>query len=87
METKIRLQPHLSPVRADDGSVSTFHFELREPYRHVRIDYVSKYSPQRKDNRLKSCSLFPQVRCMLNIWGVMLFIRLSWVFGQAGWGE
>uniref|UniRef100_A0A8C5E6H4 Solute carrier family 12 member 1 n=1 Tax=Gouania willdenowi TaxID=441366 RepID=A0A8C5E6H4_GOUWI len=25
------------------------------------------------------------VRCMLNIWGVMLFIRLSWVFGQAGW--
>uniref|UniRef100_A0A671N2T3 Solute carrier family 12 member 1 n=1 Tax=Sinocyclocheilus anshuiensis TaxID=1608454 RepID=A0A671N2T3_9TELE len=24
------------------------------------------------------------VRCMLNIWGVMLFIRLSWVFGQAG---
>uniref|UniRef100_A0A674AAA8 Solute carrier family 12 member 3 n=1 Tax=Salmo trutta TaxID=8032 RepID=A0A674AAA8_SALTR len=27
------------------------------------------------------------VRCMLNIWGVMLFIRLSWVFGQAGWGK
>uniref|UniRef100_A0A3Q3M731 Solute carrier family 12 member 1 n=1 Tax=Mastacembelus armatus TaxID=205130 RepID=A0A3Q3M731_9TELE len=27
------------------------------------------------------------VRCMLNIWGVMLFIRLSWVFGQAGWGN
>uniref|UniRef100_A0A8D0B0Q7 Solute carrier family 12 member 1 n=1 Tax=Sander lucioperca TaxID=283035 RepID=A0A8D0B0Q7_SANLU len=26
------------------------------------------------------------VRCMLNIWGVMLFIRLSWVFGQAGLG-
>uniref|UniRef100_W5N6P4 Solute carrier family 12 member 1 n=1 Tax=Lepisosteus oculatus TaxID=7918 RepID=W5N6P4_LEPOC len=26
------------------------------------------------------------VRCMLNIWGVMLFIRLSWVFGQAGIG-
>uniref|UniRef100_A0AAY4E7K3 Solute carrier family 12 member 1 n=1 Tax=Denticeps clupeoides TaxID=299321 RepID=A0AAY4E7K3_9TELE len=26
------------------------------------------------------------VRCMLNIWGVMLFIRLSWVFGQAGAG-
>lgn len=24
---------------------------------------------------------------MLNIWGVMLFIRLSWIFGQAGWGE
>ncbi|KAF3832874.1 hypothetical protein F7725_026539 [Dissostichus mawsoni] len=26
------------------------------------------------------------IRCMLNIWGVMLFIRLSWIFGQAGWG-
>lgn len=24
---------------------------------------------------------------MLNIWGVMLFIRLSWVFGQAGAGK
>uniref|UniRef100_A0A4W6C4G9 Solute carrier family 12 member 1 n=1 Tax=Lates calcarifer TaxID=8187 RepID=A0A4W6C4G9_LATCA len=30
--------------------------------------------------------VFQKVRCMLNIWGVMLFIRLSWVFGQAGWG-
>ena len=27
-----------------------------------------------------------QVRCLLNIWGVMLFIRLSWVVGQAGIG-
>lgn len=26
------------------------------------------------------------IRCMLNIWGVMLFIRLSWIFGQSGWG-
>ncbi|XP_035666240.1 solute carrier family 12 member 1-like isoform X8 [Branchiostoma floridae] len=26
------------------------------------------------------------VRCLLNIWGVMLFIRLSWVVGQAGIG-
>ncbi|XP_033046100.1 solute carrier family 12 member 1 isoform X8 [Trachypithecus francoisi] len=24
------------------------------------------------------------VRCMLNIWGVMLFIRLSWIVGEAG---
>lgn len=29
----------------------------------------------------------PQVRCMLNIWGVMLFIRLSWIVGEAGIGE
>ncbi|XP_060617978.2 solute carrier family 12 member 2 isoform X1 [Anolis sagrei] len=26
------------------------------------------------------------VRCMLNIWGVMLFIRLSWIVGHAGIG-
>ncbi|XP_076039527.1 bumetanide-sensitive sodium-(potassium)-chloride cotransporter-like isoform X2 [Oratosquilla oratoria] len=24
------------------------------------------------------------IRCLLNIWGVMLFLRLSWVTGQAG---
>ncbi|XP_077971589.1 solute carrier family 12 member 1-like [Styela clava] len=26
------------------------------------------------------------VRCLLNIWGVMLFLRMSWVVGQAGMG-
>ncbi|XP_077570713.1 solute carrier family 12 member 2-like isoform X2 [Stigmatopora nigra] len=26
------------------------------------------------------------VRCMLNIWGVMLFIRMSWIVGHAGIG-
>ena len=24
------------------------------------------------------------VRCLLNIWGTMLFLRLTWVVGQAG---
>lgn len=24
------------------------------------------------------------MRCLLNIWGVMLFLRLSWVVGEAG---
>lgn len=28
-----------------------------------------------------------QVRCMLNIWGVMLFIRMTWIVGQAGIGR
>ena len=30
------------------------------------------------------------VRCLLNIWGVILFLRLPWVSGQAGireWGK
>uniref|UniRef100_A0A674NZL0 Solute carrier family 12 member 1 n=1 Tax=Takifugu rubripes TaxID=31033 RepID=A0A674NZL0_TAKRU len=42
--------------------------------------------------KVSDCVICPlssvlQVRCMLNIWGVMLFIRLSWIFGQAGWGS
>ena len=28
-----------------------------------------------------------QMPCLLNIWGVMLFLRLTWVVGQAGIGE
>lgn len=24
------------------------------------------------------------LRCLLNIWGTMLFLRLTWVVGQAG---
>uniref|UniRef100_A0A672JVQ4 Solute carrier family 12 member 2 n=1 Tax=Sinocyclocheilus grahami TaxID=75366 RepID=A0A672JVQ4_SINGR len=32
---------------------------------------------------LISC-MKPIIRCMLNIWGVMLFIRMSWIVGQAG---
>ena len=24
------------------------------------------------------------IPCLLNVWGVMLFLRLSWVVGQAG---
>lgn len=31
------------------------------------------------------CS-FIQVRCLLNIFGVMLFLRLTWITGQAGIG-
>ena len=27
------------------------------------------------------------MRCLLNIWGVMLFLRLTWVMGQCGIGK
>lgn len=27
------------------------------------------------------------IRCLLNIWGVMLFLRLTWVVGQSGIGK
>uniref|UniRef100_A0A673CUW9 Solute carrier family 12 member 3 n=1 Tax=Sphaeramia orbicularis TaxID=375764 RepID=A0A673CUW9_9TELE len=39
-------------------------------------------SVQNHASSVTVCSL--QVRCMLNIWGVMLFIRMSWIVGQAG---
>ena len=37
-------------------------------------------------NRSISRNLFAtfQMRCLLNIWGVMLFLRLTWVVGQGG---
>ena len=28
--------------------------------------------------------MYVQIRCLLNIFGVMIFLRLSWVVGQAG---
>lgn len=28
----------------------------------------------------------PQIRCMLNIWGVILYLRLPWITAQAGIG-
>ncbi|CAG0914745.1 unnamed protein product [Notodromas monacha] len=31
-------------------------------------------------------SNYGDMRCLLNIWGVMLFLRLTWVVGQAGIG-
>lgn len=31
--------------------------------------------------------LSSQIRCMLNIWGVILYLRLPWITAQAGIGE
>uniref|UniRef100_A0A8C0G0C9 Solute carrier family 12 member 3 n=1 Tax=Bubo bubo TaxID=30461 RepID=A0A8C0G0C9_BUBBB len=40
-----------------------------------------------RDEKINTPTPHPvSVRCMLNIWGVMLFIRLSWIVGQAGIG-
>ena len=33
---------------------------------------------------VKQCNNVLQMRCLLNIWGVMLFLRLTWVIGQCG---
>ena len=43
----------------------------------------------KKDKKVKVAPKFGwlkgvMLRCLLNIWGVMLYLRLSWVAGQAG---
>ena len=45
----------------------------------------------KKDKKTKVAPKFGwlkgvMLRCLLNIWGVMLYLRLSWVAGQAGIG-
>ena len=37
-------------------------------------------------NRVLWLSICNKVRCLLNIFGVMLFLRLTWITGQAGIG-
>lgn len=38
------------------------------------------------NNGLSWLSICNKVRCLLNIFGVMLFLRLTWITGQAGIG-
>ena len=47
---------------------------------HIKPEKKAKVAP--KFGWLKGVML----RCLLNIWGVMLYLRLSWVTGQAGIG-
>ena len=47
---------------------------------HTKKEKKAKVAP--KFGWLKGVML----RCLLNIWGVMLYLRLSWVAGQAGIG-
>ena len=48
------------------------------PYLHNVHMYMCRYLVY------SGTYIYFQIRCLLNIWGVMLFIRLSWVVGQAG---
>lgn len=60
----------------------------------ILIDILSQYKQEEKgteDQPTKSHSHFKLgwiqgvlIPCLLNIWGVMLFLRLSWVVGQSG---
>lgn len=54
--------------------------------------YWKEYEIQREGKRTiiitygRTADRSKQVRCLLNIFGVMLFLRLSWVMAQAGLG-
>ncbi|XP_067829448.1 solute carrier family 12 member 1 isoform X1 [Heptranchias perlo] len=53
----------------------------------VLSDEAGRKPPENKDELVRFGWIKGVlVRCMLNIWGVMLFIRLSWIVGQAGIG-
>lgn len=48
----------------------------------VRVMHMRQRSSVCKS--IHSCIAFLQIRCMLNIWGVILFLRLPWITAQAG---
>lgn len=66
--------------------------ELHDPSMSMSPDHKFSKRLRHEDSRIGRGSVklgWIQgvfVRCLLNIWGVMLFLRLSWVVGQAGIG-
>ncbi|XP_022249668.1 solute carrier family 12 member 2-like isoform X1 [Limulus polyphemus] len=55
----------------------------KNPYKHSKLgEEEAPVSEAVKFGWIKGVL----IRCLLNIWGVMLFLRLSWVVGQAGIG-
>ena len=56
---------------------------------HLSIDEI--VIQPKKEKKAKVAPKFGWIkgvmlRCLLNIWGVMLYLRLTWVAGQAGIG-
>ena len=63
--------------------------ELMEDSKHARrlnLDDVEETGSDEKEDKSIKFGWFEGVymRCLLNIWGVMLFLRLTWVVGQSG---
>ncbi|XP_073989662.1 bumetanide-sensitive sodium-(potassium)-chloride cotransporter-like isoform X2 [Rhodnius prolixus] len=64
---------------------------LEELHEAQFIDIIEKTGRRKSIHPLKKGKIIKfgwlegvYMRCLLNIWGVMLFLRLSWVIGQAG---
>ena len=49
----------------------------------LKLEYLFRVAYRYLFLCFNSLSWF-QMRCLLNIWGVMLFLRLTWVIGQGG---
>ncbi|CAJ0589999.1 unnamed protein product [Cylicocyclus nassatus] len=73
-ETKIDL------VKEQDGG------PVEQKKKSTFKSLLSKFSPSQKQNKRVKFGWVEGVliRCVLNIFGVMLYIRVSWVAGQAG---
>uniref|UniRef100_A0AAX7VNK7 Solute carrier family 12 member 10, tandem duplicate 1 n=1 Tax=Astatotilapia calliptera TaxID=8154 RepID=A0AAX7VNK7_ASTCA len=71
---EIKIRPSLDVLRKT--------FEVRFP----PVEKRSHCCEQLKQNKKDIYFLFflSQMRCMLNIWGVILFLRLTWITSQAG---
>jgi len=61
-------------------NVENGHLSSGEIVIHTKKEKKAKVAP--KFGWIKGVML----RCLLNIWGVMLYLRLTWVTGQAGIG-
>lgn len=70
----------LLPEQDNIDSVENGHLESDEVVIRTKKEKKAKVAP--KFGWIKGVML----RCLLNIWGVMLYLRLTWVAGQAGIG-
>uniref|UniRef100_A0AAX7UIN6 Solute carrier family 12 member 10, tandem duplicate 1 n=1 Tax=Astatotilapia calliptera TaxID=8154 RepID=A0AAX7UIN6_ASTCA len=78
---EIKIRPSLDVLRKT--------FEVRFPPVEKRSHccvFLTLQLEQLKQNKKDIYFLFflSQMRCMLNIWGVILFLRLTWITSQAG---
>ena len=63
----------------------TYHTQASETGANAEDPEAGKEAPKLRGKVVKFGWIEGVLmRCLLNIWGVMLFLRLSWVVGKAG---
>ena len=83
----IRLIPNLNPQ--NEGNARPTMAEIRSGKSRLPKEETPKVKTEVHEGTSVKLGWIQGVlvRCLLNIWGVMLFIRISWVVGQAGIGN